>query len=205
LEPVAKFTAVLCLVGIIQYSIFEKTDDTLRAAQRPWMKFTSIVMTKPLHCEANEISTTLQFTMRNTGTSPALHVLPKVGLNIEASGRLSDLAQHEICDPLRTEDVTTRPGIAVFPGSDDDPVGEMEISATRIGPPHTQWIFPTILACIDYRFPFGYGESHQTGEIWNVTSQSAPHPVGLIECPPGTDIQPTDLDRSLSGIGNYAD
>ena len=62
------FTAILALatlslvwVAALQWNTLEKTDETLRAAQRPWIKYSDIQIASPLTYNENGMNITLRF------------------------------------------------------------------------------------------------------------------------------------------------
>jgi hypothetical protein len=88
-------------------------------------------------------------------------------------------------------------------------IGKDEIAQTLSRQPETfQFIFPVIISCINYRFPFGAGEGHQTGIIMKLDriDPNPPQPgtsVGI-----DTKLGPIpagDLRLTISPVGSYAD
>jgi hypothetical protein len=195
-------------VLVLQRCTFEKTDETLRAAQRPWMKFSDMVLLEPIHCDADVIKTKVRLFLENGGNSPALHVEGNAFLNIEPGTLISDKKIHKLCDPIRLAKPNT--GLASFPNSKPITV-DIDVSSTRMGLGVPMPIIPTIIACVTYRFSFGDGEGHQTGMMVNYAgpkhSGNPGNDLGglAVNCPAGTNLKPEDLDRTISPLGSYAD
>jgi len=179
------WTIGLVFVGLLtagvlslQWRTFEKTDETLRAAQRPWMKYDGpgIELLEPLTYANGEVKTKVRFNLRNTGNSPALKVIPtaKLIINLTPTGLQSDASQRQLCEPMKNEPAKgSDEGFISFPGA-EEPVKQVQpLSASIpkiIGGPDI--IFFTIVSCITYRFSFGESEPHQTGIIFNVLSKN---------------------------------
>jgi len=202
-------TVVVGVVGIgATIRIGYLSDETQRSAQRPWIKFSDIRLLEPIHCEGQMVKAKVRLFLENGGNSPALHVDPRAFLDLSPESLISDKKIHESCDPIRQAKPNT--GFASFPNS--PPItDDIELSAKRLGlgPPILSPI--TIMACVTYRFSFGEGEGHQTGMMVNFGgpkhSENFQTDLGglAVNCPPGTDIQTSTLDRTISTVGSYAD
>jgi hypothetical protein len=74
--------------------------------------------------------------------------------------------------------------------------------------PLVRFVFPIILGCINYRFPFGPKDGHQTGIILtlNRIAHEPPNPGVSVGIDPrlGT-IEPENLRLTISHWGSYAD
>jgi hypothetical protein len=106
-------------------------------------------------------------------------------------------------------------GFTYFPGDEPTkqeigvsvPKNEIDEALSRL-PPHFPFVFPVIVGCINYRFPFGAGESHQTGFIFRVSriDPNPPNPGSLVGIDTRLgDIPASDLQLTISDIGSYAD
>jgi hypothetical protein len=106
---------VTAVVLFLQWKTFEKSDDTARAAQRPWMKFDGLEITEPLSYEDKVAKTKVKFHLRNTGNSPAVDVITRAKLIILD---LADRSEpHAYCDTFRDEPTPVgQLGYASFPG-----------------------------------------------------------------------------------------
>jgi hypothetical protein len=217
-RSLSNWTKGLVFVGIatvavltLQLCTLDKSDETLRAEQRPWMQFAQLDFVAPLHCDRGAAKTRVKLMLNNAGHSPALHVNTFISMSVDVRDILGGAEkQRRMCEPERTAPVTYKNiGRAVFPGL-ERAEGEYDLAAPQamfVGP---YLIFPSIMACINYKFPFGGAESHQTGLIWNITLKSqreSPAPEKMIiPCSPTQpDISPGDLDKFVSPIGSYAD
>jgi hypothetical protein len=73
---VGGFTVVVGLLTVAvlwkQWQTFEKTDETLRAAQRPWIQVSVEIGPRGLFYNSNGANLDLIFSLRNVGNSPAL-------------------------------------------------------------------------------------------------------------------------------------
>jgi hypothetical protein len=206
-------TVGIWVVAAGQLKTANRTDETLRAEQRPWLQFAQLDIVAPLHCDINGANTTVRVMLNNAGHSPALDAT----IHLSMSNRVQDILgnvdkQKVMCDPIRTAPISgPNIGRAVFPGL-ERVQEDIDISAPKAifaGP----WIvWPTVMACINYRFPFEpMEESHQTGIIWNLVLKSqetmkAPMRQ-TIQCPTPDhpDIQPDVLDKLIAPLGSYAD
>jgi len=165
----------------------------MRIEKRPWVSLVSTPeITTDLHIEPADgphnatIGIGLIFTLKNTGSSPAIdtdvHLAfvdvfavipdakhPKIPPAI-ALGKLRAL-----CKPLRS--IRAHSGITVFPGTPRtlrkfkymEP-GDLEIEVKAS--PHSLALMPTIVGCIDYRFPEAPTKHHQTTFIYQVMEKN---------------------------------
>jgi hypothetical protein len=107
-DPMTLFTAILALatlslvwVAALQWNTLEKTDETLRAAQRPWIKYSDIQIASPLTYNENGMNITLRFFLKNTGTSPAQNVFPHVFITSNMRNLLDPGEQRRKCEAVR--------------------------------------------------------------------------------------------------------
>ena len=216
------FTAILALatlslvwVAALQWNTLEKTDETLRAAQRPWIKYSDIQIASPLTYNENGMNITLRFFLKNTGTSPAQNVFPHVFITSNMRNLLDPGEQRRKCEAVRQRPARAiEAGFTYFPG--DDPIAQdigVSIPKEEIENAIALWrtdlpfVFPVIMGCINDRFPFGAGESHQTGFIFRLSHivGGPPNPALVgIDTSLG-DIPQSDLRLTINYIGSYAD
>jgi len=212
-------TFALFLVAVAQRETAEKTDATLRAAQRPWMKYLSIDIISPLTYKDNIVETKIRFHLQNVGNSPALHVIPSAVLLLND---LTDAGQRKLCDPMRDEPIRgSDQGFVSFPGiepiAEEHPISarldhlDMSPYINKIGPPPL--IIFTIASCITYRSSLE-DKAHQTGIILNLITPRLSTPsnpsvadalVALSIEPKLGNIQPSDLQTAVWHEGSYAD
>jgi hypothetical protein len=214
LDSVGFFTALLCFVAWLQWGTLEKTDETLRAAQRPWIRYEGIEILEPLSYGDGVAKTRVKIHLKNSGNSPALGVITSIKLVM--NNLTSRREQEALCEPMKKPRVGLHDeGFVSFPGP--EPVAEeQEISVPYPlffggGPPVN---FFTIISCVTYRFSFGHGDFHQTGAIFNLLTTKPPtvkfnpseaHIMRLGIDPRLGNIQPSDLQIAVWHIGSYAD
>ena len=209
-------TASAVGVGCLQWLTLEKTDQTLRAAQRPWMKYDKVYVANPLTYDVNGMSISLGYLLKNTGNSPAQNVFPHTFVSTNPADALDPKEQRRQCEIYRNRPpAPNEMGFTYFPG--DEPIEQKvttyiskgEIAAVlNCEPPTLRFIFPVILGCINYRFPFGPKDGHQTGIMLslNRVAREPPNPGVSVGINPDLGIlQPDDLRLTLSYIGSYAD
>lgn len=150
--------------------------DAFIADQRPWVS-PDIALTSGLKQDANGISLTLQFILKNTGKSPALNVwvsyeiYPSFGEGVDIIGQQKTLSERERQRPIRDGGW----GLTLFPGdkiplSITTTLGNADIQRwdtfmSKMGATAYKFLPPiTLIGCVDYKFVFG-PEHHQTGFI----------------------------------------
>jgi len=223
-------TAFIALIGIAATVwVGLKSDETARAAQRPWMRFdeqTAIVA--PLVFERafekngdrftlhTSAKTKIRIHLRNTGNSPAIKVVTRVEF---IADDIKNESQQQICESIKNEPQPGHDeGFTSFPGI--EPIQqEIPLSASYppgVGPaiPH----FFTIVGCVTYRFSFGDDAPHQTGIVFNLVSTKIgprDHVVpnnnddltaidNLFIDPKTGPIVPGDLRLAVSHVGSFA-
>jgi hypothetical protein len=61
------------------------------------------------------------------------------------------------------------------------------------------------MICVNYRFPFGPADIHQTRVSWSIIAKGQdPAIPPIVLCSPD-GLQPDKLDRLILSAGNYAD
>jgi hypothetical protein len=218
-------------VGIVATIWFgQKADETARAAQRPWMRYDQVDVSAPLTfaityektkdglTQRATASTKVKIHLRNTGNSPALKVISQAKLAVDDI--TTDKSLKALCLSTRDEPKPgSDQGFVSFPGP--EPIQE-EIAVSvsyppGLGPPPPH--FFTIIGCITYRLPFGEGEPHQTGIIFNLeTSKASAKPSSTtndpeeataiydlsIMGPRNGSIEPIDLHLAVWHLGSFA-
>ena len=198
-DPITRYTLALVVVAGVRLTshgcnwveIHSGSDDTkalvsanqnqlkaMQAEQQPWVSVNipgGIAVSKPLQFDPTKgASLGIQYTIRNTGKSPALHVtfrsklvaLPYVKWIQE---EFAD-AQDALCEPLRINhqaifDLTVFPGDAIE-GSEVVGITPENLTkalmAKEFGPfAHKGFVSLAVIACIDYQLPLE-GRHHQT-------------------------------------------
>lgn len=194
-DPIAGYTLALVIVAIVQAvvaalqwsEIRSGSDDTkalvlanqnqlrvMQAEQRPWVS-AGIGISSPLEFKPDAGAFIgIQYTIRNTGKSPALNThfrskLVALRYSKFIHEEIID-SQNALCDPLRNTDQYIL-NITVFPG--DAITGSESVGITKEGLSfalaarefgrfaHKGYISLAVVACIDYQLPFEAGH-HQT-------------------------------------------
>jgi hypothetical protein len=190
-EPIVIFTgmlvvATLFLVGIgwLQWRTLGKTDQTLKAAQRPWI---SIGVPQPVsdfqYTDTGAI-VTIEYYLTNSGNSPALNVEMDGEMPLVQSYMGIYKRQDAICDRLRTRLIGNRgDGFTIFPHDPALPqrvqysVGKEALDAAlKAGQFPVPAVMPMIIGCVRYVF-YADVSQHDTGFIYVI--QHIP-PMGWI-------------------------
>lgn len=192
--------------------------DAFIADQRPWVS-PDIALASGLVQDANGISLTLQFVLKNTGKSPALNVwvsyeiFPSFGEGIDIIGRQKVISEMERKRPIRDGGW----GLTLFPG-DKIPLSitttlnnvdiqrwDAYMMSTVKNMKATDNIFLppiTLIGCIDYKFVFG-PEHHQTGFILDLHAIKHERPDASFAIPKFTGEFPiNELRLSYSFLGS---
>ena len=210
-KSLRNWTVGLVLVGFLtvgvlslQWSTFEKTDQTLKAEQRPWVSLKSMDVVSDLIWMPDGAHLDIHFALKNTGHSPAVRAVTNSKAFV-MFGREPNpqTAQTRLCDETRKNNI----GDAIFPGdfviqpqtlffdrSDID-------IALKTAPVKT--FIPMILICVNYRFT-GEGPTHQTSYIFTLKRKPYTNAAGIRSV--GINIDETlvateiDFERFLVGF-----
>jgi hypothetical protein len=180
-EPLTLFTALLVLstialvvVAVLQWSTLEKTDDTLKAQQRPWLSIGYPHATNAFPVSAAGGAFVVEFNLKNFGNSPALNVeidgeIPMLKSNLGTLAR-----QDAICKRLK-ERPTGKDGngFTIFPQetipkrvSFTIEKGAVEEGIKSLGLPIPTFS-PFIIGCTRYVYSADMSQ-HETGFVFNV-------------------------------------
>jgi len=149
-EPVW-FTLALVIVGILQWLTLEKTDETFKAQQRPWIQF-DVVMDSGLAWTGTELSMLVHLEFKNTGMSPALNVRQTHRTLLFWDDASARQIQEEFCDVLDSSKQDF--GDSVFPKSSPRPLPTLfeiekeEITRFKATPP--AFLRPLVIGCVSY-------------------------------------------------------
>lgn len=185
----------------------------LNLAERPWVSAENISITSPLRFEPTKGGLmSIGYILRNTGRSPALHVMWQSRLIVLSHTKLMteeiSERQADLCNPLRKMassllDTTVFPGDTI-PGEWPLSVNPAEIAAamkSRETTPfkHSGYISVFIITCIDYQISI-LPQHHQTRYAFMI---GIPMPSGPIM----GDIKPegTTPDLRLIYFSQSAD
>jgi hypothetical protein len=134
---VSTFLLVLATLGLVivahstdekvgrQISALERQLTLLELDQRPWVSMRTAVPWSPLVITENSAEIVVQFVVRNSGKSPARFVRAEGSFffalaNEQGVAPLATIyGQWASCAALRDQPMTSRAGIAVFPGADE--------------------------------------------------------------------------------------
>ncbi len=121
LEPIVQFTAVLALIGVLQWQTLEKTDQTLRLQSRAWIAPRGLVTPEKFKAAINEY-TEVTLRLENIGKEPAINTAEVVGTealpiddfrNEEVLGAIIQ----KMLDGRTCDSIPINPnGRAIFPG-----------------------------------------------------------------------------------------
>lgn len=201
ITDVGFFTAVLVIVAWLQWNTLEKTDQTFKAAQRPWLEFSVQIMGGWAWAQ-DELTMFVKFGLRNTGHSPALNVRGFNKTFLVWDDDLVRKTQEQLCDEFDNPPPYTHPGSAnkeegygytIFP--DNPPldhfmifeIPKTEIDKFKAKPP----VFPRPIAVGCFSYFYGADHSaHDTGFMYLVRPRPASQPFML----PTKPIPPNKLD-----------
>ena len=194
------FTLSLVVVGALQWRTLSRTDETLRAAQRPWVNFDSKIES-PLRYMGEEIGMLVILSLRNGGHSPALNVRVIQKTLLVYDDEQARQIQHELCNHTFESDQEGW-GSTIFP--DSPPVLEpelVEISKEEIGkyiatggPGH--FTRPLIIGCIVYVSSVD-ASPHHTGFMYLIRPIPAQKNFEL----PKEPVPPSELELVPYGSG----
>jgi hypothetical protein len=182
-------------------------DETQRAAQRPWMKFKSVELLEPIHCDHAGTKMSLRISIVGDGNSPALDVRPNTFLSTDAALLLPDKLEskmHKVCDQSVPDGSAT---FVAFPKADDSISYNQSVSATHLGVGIVP-IWPIVVACISYKSSFDT-HVHHTAEAWTygpIHQRETELDVDrqTLACSySGADFKQNEVDRTL--LQSYAD
>lgn len=173
----AAFTAALVYVGLKQTEILDKTDQTLKATQRPWVSVGPAQPVGDFEYVDSGASFAIDFGLRNSGHSPALNVEMDGEMRIFASSLAVNFQafkiQNLVCDRLRTRP-TSNSGSGftlvpdqVIPQRMLFSVDKQEINAVTLHFPNSSIISPFIIGCVRYVF-YADSSQHETGFVYYV-------------------------------------
>lgn len=169
MDSVGYFTAVLAIVAGLQWLTLEKTDQTLKAEQRPWVSLKSMDVASDLIWRPDGTHLDIQFALKNTGHSPAVraftHSKAFVMFGREPNPQT---AQSKFCDDVRKQNV----GDAIFPGDFViQPQGlffeRADVDTALRTAPQFKFLDLMILICVNYRL-VGESANHQTTYIFTI-------------------------------------
>jgi hypothetical protein len=181
----AVFTWALVNVARQQTTILDKTDQTLKAAQRPWVSVGPAQPVGDFEFIASGAALMVAFGLRNYGHSPALNVEMDGEMRIFASGLAINFQalnrQNVICDRLRTRPIgNSGNGFTLIP---NEPaidlriyfsVSKEEIDNGTLHLVNMRRIPLTFLiGCVRYVF-YADSSQHETGFIYEVSQSNGP-------------------------------
>jgi len=176
----AIFTAAVVGVGFLQFRTLDKTDQTLKAAQRPWVSVGPVQPVSDFEYTNSGASLAVAFGLSNYGHSPALNVEMDSEMRIFASGSAINFQalkrQNIICDRLRTRPIgNSGNGFTLIPNGPSI-YQEVAFSVSRQEINNGTVHFPNIpnmavipltflIGCVRYVF-YADSSQHETGGSW---------------------------------------
>jgi hypothetical protein len=210
-EPLTLFTLLLVVstialvvVAVLQWRTLDKTDDTLKAQQRPWLSvgYPSAVNAFPVSAAGGAF--VVDFKLKNFGNSPALNVeidgeIPMMKSNLGLLGR-----QDAICRRLQDRPIGGKGGgLTIFPQeiipkrvSFSIQRAAVERGIKSMGLPGSLFM-PVIIGCVRYVYSADMSE-HETGFVFNVMHLP---PNGILSAANG-DIPPQEILLISPEIGS---
>jgi|ERR1700722_4496336 len=160
------WTAILASATIYSSIILRDTDhtlrDTLTATERPWVT-ASVSILSDLIFDDTEARVRLQIKMKNTGHSPAadVSVFPVMLLTPPQKGMTYLEMEKAVCSDFNYVGLAPDQGLGytLFPDGIETVVATAKLKRPEIE--HENKFYPTIIACINYRFTFT-DERHKT-------------------------------------------
>jgi hypothetical protein len=167
----------------------------LELTERPWMEG-EIQFTSPLIIDSDGARTTIKYTVKNTGKTPAMSVWR--GLIWFAGTDEPETIvkrQSELCDERGVNFVSLRPnGFTIFPNSGTSEELPATISATDVAKARLPdgGVVIRLIACINYKYTFARSDEwHQTSYIIELDKKI---PAGFIRFNAEHDTaQPNDI------------
>lgn len=206
---IAKATAELVLgIGLLtiaywQYTVYTRQTAIMEAQQRPWI-YADIKLSSWDYSPTNGADIGLTFSYRNTGGTPAVHVIPYVDARFvdrppEALISIKE-AHNEFCAKKRMEgppNPLPPRGLTWFPSQvepkDIDLRGDFQAKVSlprnklRVMPGGT--LSPILVyGCINYEFalkdvPLKEGQRHQTRFMYQLQRKGAPSSISVEQGP----------------------
>jgi hypothetical protein len=169
------WTVGLVLVGLLtagvlslQWGTFEKTDQTLKAEQRPWVSLQGMDVVSDLIWRPDGAHLDIHFVLKNTGHTPAIRAFTHSKAFVMFGREPNPQTAHnKFCEEVRKNVV----GDAIFPGDTViQPQGLLferadVDTAMRTAP--VKLLSAMILICVNYRF-LDDSSVHQTTYIFTL-------------------------------------
>ena len=185
-EPIVLFTAMLALgtialavVALLQWATLEKTDATLKEAQRPWVEFNPVI-DGDLSWAGEEVAMLAHLDLKNSGHSPALNVRVVSKTLLIWDEDTARKLQAQICDVLNQAKEEGY-GLTIFPNNTVAKIMPIEILKAEIAkfkahPP----VFPRpmVVGCISYLYGADHS-THNTGFLYLIRPRPAQLPFVL--------------------------
>jgi hypothetical protein len=177
------FTLGLVVVGVLQWRTLDKSDATLKAAQRPWIEFDAKII-GPLEYIGEQLTILVQLGLKNSGHSPAINVRSMGTTRFFGDDLDLRHIQQQLCDSLNT--VQGEWGATIFPNNTPRPHPMLfEISKDAIekfkakGAGH--YTRPLLIGCVSYLDSADMAR-HDTGFVYILRSTLGP-PYPSFELP----------------------
>lgn len=186
----AAFTALLVVVGWLQWRTLEKTDLTLKAEQRPWIQF-DVSEKSGLAWAGTEISGVITFRLINSGHSPALNVRAFSNTLLVWDDDRARKVQDGLCDAFHGGSEQGY-GVTIFPNNSPYPqfvtidMLQPEIDQFKASPP--AFARPIVVGCVTYFYSADHS-IHDTRFMYLIRPRPAQLPFVL---PQPKEVIPPD-------------
>ena len=207
-------TIAIAAVAGLQWQTFEKTDQTLKATQRPWLSV-DLAIAGPLTYSSDEARVEIAFLLKTSGRSPALNVQvdAEIALFID-TGKTPLGVMTEICQRAKAApDDNPVFGHAIFPNRDFTYVINLGKKKDNVEnalkdfprKEKNDWFAPLIVGCATYRFAFEKGR-HMTQFIVELGKINHENPkVHTSFKMSDGDVPASEMSLYRSFIGGNAD
>jgi len=190
-NPIVLFTALLVVVGVLQcvvlvfqWRTFEKSDETLKAQQRPWIELNPVI-DGDLGWSGDELTLPVHFDLKNSGHSPALNARQFSKTLLVWDDNLARKIEEQICEEFNKANEEGY-GITIFPNAPPirNPttfeITKEEISKFKANPP--TFPRPLVVGCASY-FSSVDHSVHNTGFMYLIRPRPAQLPFELPKKP----------------------
>ncbi len=207
-------TILSVIIAAVTAAILYKTDQTMRAAQRPWVSV-DLAPSGPLTFTPEEARVEIAFILKNSGNSPAINVNvdAEIAMFIQPQKNYID-QMLDICQRAKSApDDHALLGHAIFPGRDFtykismvQRRSEIENALANFSSKEkNDWFAPQIIGCASYRFAFENGR-HVTQFVVGLRKRNRSNPNAPLNFKMSDgDVPVSELVLVREFIGGNAD
>jgi hypothetical protein len=144
------------------------TEETLIATQRPWIYVKITIGLRGLFFDANGVNLDLNFSLKNTGSTPAVTVRIEGSPRIDVGrNRMAELER--VCDEAKKRSPSQEMrAYTIFP----EDVLNLKFIYTFASKEQLDKengvMFPVVIGCVDYFFTFGHPVHHQSRFVYEL-------------------------------------